>query len=43
VHANHAALGVQARQMVLAAHTWSETPVPPLPMFYGVVTASDSA
>ena len=28
---------VQARQQILAAHTWSDSPVDPLPLFYGVI------
>ncbi len=37
VHANDQALLVQARQALLDAHTWSDSPVEPLPLFYGVV------
>jgi pyrimidine-nucleoside phosphorylase len=37
VHANSSALGAQAKQKVLEAHAFSDTPVEPLPMFYGVV------
>jgi len=37
LHANHEPLLEEARQQVLNAHLWSETPVPPLPLFYGVV------
>jgi pyrimidine-nucleoside phosphorylase len=37
VYASDADLGRQAKEMLLAAHTWSDEPVQPLPMFYGVV------
>jgi pyrimidine-nucleoside phosphorylase len=37
VHANSSTLGAQAKQQVLEAHAFSDTPVEPLPMFYGVV------
>ena len=37
VYASTSKQGAQAIQQVLEAHTWSDTPVPPLPMFYGVV------
>jgi pyrimidine-nucleoside phosphorylase len=37
VHANHPARLEEARHALYAAHAWSDTPVPPLPLFYGVV------
>jgi pyrimidine-nucleoside phosphorylase len=37
VHANSKGKLKQARQLVLDAHKWSEIPVDPLPLFYGVV------
>jgi pyrimidine-nucleoside phosphorylase len=37
VHANHPSLLGEARERVLSAHQWSEDPVEPLPLFYGVV------
>ena len=41
VHAsNENDLG-QAQRQVLAAHTWSDAPVEPLPLFYGVVRDED--
>ncbi|MBW8009724.1 MAG: thymidine phosphorylase [Chloroflexi bacterium] len=37
IHANDQNLLVQARERLLEAHTWSDKPVEPLPLFYGVV------
>ena len=37
IHANHPDLGEAARYALLAAHTWSDSPVEPLPLFYGVI------
>jgi len=37
LHANDRSLLAEARQRLLAAHAWSETPVEPLPLFYGVI------
>ena len=37
VHANHPSLLGEARQRVISAHQWSDDPVEPLPLFYGVV------
>ncbi|HLE13180.1 MAG TPA: thymidine phosphorylase [Anaerolineales bacterium] len=37
VHANHPSLLGEARQQLLMAHGWSDEPVEPLPLFYGVV------
>jgi len=37
VHANRPDLGATAREALLAAHTWSDLPVEPLPLFYGVI------
>jgi pyrimidine-nucleoside phosphorylase len=34
VHANDEKLLSEARDAVLSAHTWSEEPVPALPLFY---------
>jgi pyrimidine-nucleoside phosphorylase len=36
-YANLADLVADAKQRLLAAHTWSDEPVEPLPLFYGVV------
>ncbi len=37
VHAADAAKLAAARERVLAAHHWSDTPVDPLPLFYGTI------
>lgn len=37
VHANDRASLEQARSKLLKAHTWSDQPVDPLPLFYGVI------
>lgn len=37
IHANDDSLLAAARETLLAAHTWSDKPVEPLPLFYGVV------
>lgn len=37
VHARREEELLEARQKILAAHTWSDTPVEPLPLFYGVI------
>lgn len=37
VHANDSSGLDEASQLLLAAHTWSDNPVEPLPLFYGVV------
>ncbi|OGO42130.1 MAG: thymidine phosphorylase [Chloroflexi bacterium RBG_16_58_14] len=37
IHANHPGQLAQARQLLLEAHAWSDTPHPPLPLFYGVI------
>jgi pyrimidine-nucleoside phosphorylase len=37
LHANSQDTLVEARQRLLEAHAWSETPVEPLPLFYGVI------
>jgi pyrimidine-nucleoside phosphorylase len=37
LHANDEARLSAARQQLLAAHTWSDAPVEPLPLFYGVL------
>lgn len=41
VHANQPEALAQARQALLEAHTWSDEPVDPLPLFYGLVKWSD--
>jgi pyrimidine-nucleoside phosphorylase len=41
LHANRTAALPEARQRLLAAHTWSDEPVPPLPLFYDVVRWND--
>ncbi|MEW5868799.1 MAG: thymidine phosphorylase [Chloroflexota bacterium] len=42
LHANQASSLEQARQALLAAHEWSEAPVEPLPLFYGLVRWTDA-
>ncbi len=37
LHANDRASLEQAREQLLKAHTWSDQPVDPLPLFYGVI------
>jgi pyrimidine-nucleoside phosphorylase len=37
IHANDGRLLADARQQLLAAISWSEAPVQPLPLFYGIV------
>ena len=37
IHANSTEVLENAREALLAAHTWSDNPVKPLPLFYGVV------
>jgi len=37
IHANDQAKLTEARQRLLEAHTWSDAPVEPLPLFYGVI------
>ena len=37
LHASDAQRQAQARQLLLEAHTWSDSPVLPLPLFYGVI------
>lgn len=41
IHANQSAALAEARRRLLAAHTWSETPVAALPLFYGLVRSSE--
>ncbi|MBN2549947.1 MAG: thymidine phosphorylase [Anaerolineales bacterium] len=41
IHANQPETLAQARQALLEAHTWSDEPVEPLPLFYGLVKWSD--
>lgn len=41
VHANSRELLAAAHDRLLAAHLWSDDPVPPLPLFYGVVRSMD--
>lgn len=37
VHANDQKLLEKAKETLMAAHTWSDEPVEPLPLFYGIV------
>jgi len=37
IHLSQPDLLEEARQRLLAAHTWSQAPVQPLPLFYGVI------
>jgi pyrimidine-nucleoside phosphorylase len=37
IHASQPARLAEAHQRLLAAHTWSDAPVQPLPLFYGVI------
>jgi pyrimidine-nucleoside phosphorylase len=37
IHASDETSLEEARQQILAAFTWSDTPIEPLPLFYGVV------
>ena len=37
IHANDASKLTEGMELVGEAHQWSETPVPPLPLFYGVI------
>jgi pyrimidine-nucleoside phosphorylase len=37
LHARDAQTLAEARERILSAHGWSDTPVEPLPLFYGVV------
>jgi pyrimidine-nucleoside phosphorylase len=37
IHAGQPQHLEQARPLLLEAHTWSDAPVPPLPLFYGVI------
>lgn len=37
MHVNRKELIEEARQVLLAAHQWSQEPVEPLPLFYGIV------
>jgi pyrimidine-nucleoside phosphorylase len=37
IHARQADLLAQAAERLLKAHSWSDAPVPPLPLFYGVI------
>lgn len=41
IHANREDLMEQAKSNLLNALTWSDDPVPPLPLFYGVVKSTD--
>jgi pyrimidine-nucleoside phosphorylase len=38
VHTNRPDLSGTVRKALLEAHTWSDSPVKPLPLFYGVIT-----
>lgn len=37
IHANDRSKLTQAKERLLAAHSWTTTPVQPLPLFYGVI------
>jgi len=39
IHANHSSGVETARQRFLGAFSWSQEPVPPLPLFYDVITS----
>lgn len=41
LHANQQSALEDARHEMLAAHSWSDDPVPPLPLFYGVVESPE--
>jgi len=38
IHANDQAKLAEARQRLFDAHTWSDSPIEPLPLFYGVIS-----
>jgi pyrimidine-nucleoside phosphorylase len=42
LHANQPATLEDARRELLAAHSWSDVPVEPLPLFYGVIKNPES-
>jgi pyrimidine-nucleoside phosphorylase len=42
IHANRSSALEVARRELLAAHSWSDDPVPPLPLFYGEVEGPQS-
>ncbi len=42
LHANRPSALEKARQEMLAAHSWSDDPIPPLPLFYGVVESPEN-
>jgi len=42
IHANQPQVLEQAKQALLRAHTWSEDPVAPLPLFLGVIGAPEA-
>ena len=42
IHANKAALMTEAQKALLTALAWSDDPVPPLPLFYGVVKSTEA-
>ena len=42
LHANDSKRLEEARQRLLEAHTWSDQPVQPLPLFYGVVKGQET-
>ena len=41
VHSNSEVELQEAKEMIFSAHEFSDDPVPPLPLFYGVVTGDD--
>jgi len=42
LHANRPSALEKARQEMFTAHSWSDDPVPPLPLFYGEVEGPES-
>jgi pyrimidine-nucleoside phosphorylase len=43
IHANRTATMEEAMRSLMGAVAWSDEPVPPLPLFYGVVKSTDIA
>jgi pyrimidine-nucleoside phosphorylase len=41
IHANRATLLAEAERGLLTALEWSDEPIPPLPLFYGVIKSSE--
>jgi pyrimidine-nucleoside phosphorylase len=42
IHANRTTLLEEAQRGLLTALEWSDEPIPPLPLFYGVVKSSEA-